>query len=610
MSRNPSYRHAAVRWLLLCALVAFSHVLMTTSGHAQARSSSTMNGVTVTVVGSGSQTVEPHQDGARAVLNGMEVIALKDQITVDGKTYGVKPYKEVILEAVDQWGFRVSADGNTIHEISDFDGLKVAAERGNATALNNLGVHYLQGDGVEKDVDRAIELYRKAGEKGSAQAQSNLANLYWYGREDVSRNPSLAVFWAKKAAEQDSEDVLFILARAFETGDGAAENMETAVKWYEKAAAAGQASGLNNLAYFYLKGEVVEQNAEKAVELYKKASDLGNSLASNNLGIIYRNGSEVPKNLQLSAQYFEKAVEQNHPGAADSLAKVMAQLNEPQPSADPVPVVTVADSAPQTPQTPQTPPTLPQPATPAADEPPPLVSPAPAAAPATALPPPLPQKQIFFAVNGQRQGPVNEDELARRITSGELDGQTMIWQKGMDNWAAIADVEEYAKLIVQPVLPPPPQQQFFLVLQGQQQGPFDPQQIKAMADAGQVAPDTLVWTEGMSDWQALKSQPVLANLIPANRTPPALPNQTTTPGMATPGLTTTPGLATPGLNTPATTGANTGQQFRVRSYCSATGKEGFGTGSTQQAAAQAAIKQCVANGGLPNCCPNSVTLVQ
>lgn len=609
MSRKPMCKYATVRWLLLCAMVAFSHLVMTTGGHAQARSSSTINGVTITVVGGGDQEVGPHQDGARAVLNGLEVIALKGQITVDGKTYGVKPYKEVVLEAVDQWGFKVSADGRTIHEISDFAGLQAAAERGNATALNNLGVHYIQGDGVDKDVDRAIELYRKAGDKGSAQARSNLANLYWYGRTEVPRNPSLAVFWAKKAADVGSESVLFILARAHETGEGAAENMQTAVEWYEKAAAAGQAPGLNNLAYFYLKGEVVEQDADKAVDLYKQASDLGHGLASNNLGIIFRNGSEVPKNLRLSAHYFEKAVEQNHPDAADSLAKVLAQLNESQPEANPVPVVTVADTSPQQP------PTLPQPPTPAADEPPPLVSPAPAAAPVTAAPPPLPQKQIFFAVNGQRQGPVNEDELARKITSGELDGQTMIWQKGMDNWASIADVEEYAKLIARPVLPPPPQQQFFLVLQGQQQGPFDPQQIKAMADAGQVAPETLVWTEGMNDWQPLRSQPVLAGLIPANRTPPALPNQTTTPGATTPGLTTpgltTPGLATPGLNTtPTTTGANTGQQYRVRSYCSATGKEGFGSGATPEVAAQAAIKQCVANGGLPNCCPNSVTLVQ
>lgn len=604
MSRKSMCRYPTVKWLLLCVLVVSSHLLMTTGGHAQARTSSTMNGITVTVIGGGNQTVEPHQDGARAVLNGMEVIALKGQITVDGKTHGVKPYKEVVLEAVDQWGFKVSADGRTIHEISDFDGLQAAAERGNATALNNLGVHYLQGDGVEKDVNRAIELYRKAGENGSAQAQSNLANLYWYGRTGVPRNPSLSVFWARKAADQGSESVLFVLARAYETGEGASENMQTAVEWYEKAAVAGQAPGLNNLAYFYLKGEVVAQDADRAVDLYKKASDLGHGLASNNLGIIYRNGSEVPKNLQLSAQYFQKAVEQKHPDAADSLAKVLAQLNQPQAEADPVPVVTVADSSPQTP------PTLPQPPAPAADEPPPLVSPAPATAPAAALPPPLPQKQIFYAVNGQRQGPINEDELAQRIASGEVGGQTMIWQKGMDNWAPISDVADYANLIVEPVLPPPPQQMFFLVLQGQQQGPFDPQQIKAMADAGQVAPDTLVWTEGMNGWEPLKSQPVLANLIPANTTPPALPGQTTTPGLTTPGVTT-PGLATPGLNTaPTTTGANTGQQYRVRSYCSATQKEGFGSGATPEVAAQAAIKQCVANGGLPNCCPNNVTLVQ
>lgn len=608
MSRKPKSNYPIGKWLLLCALFAFSHLVMTTDGLAQARSSSTVNGITITVVGGGSQEVGPHGDGARAVLNGQEVIALKGQITVGGKTFGVKPYKEVVVESLQQWGLKVSADGNTIHELSDFEGLQTAADRGNATALNNLGVHYLQGDGVVKDVDRAIELYRTAAEKGSTQAQSNLANLYWHGREEVPKNSALAVFWAKKAVENGSESVLFVLARAHETGEGAPESQKTAVKWYQRAAEAGQAPGLNNLAYFYLKGEVVEQDVDKAVELYKKASDLGHAMASNNLGILYRNGSEVDENLQASAQYFEKAVAQNHPSAAESLAKVKAQLSASKPDASPVPVITVAGTSPQAP------PAIPQP--PAANEPPPLNIPAPPAA----LPPPLPQKQIFFAVNGQRQGPVNEDELARRINSGELDGQTMIWQKGMDSWAPISDVKDYADLVAKQAVPPPPQQQFFVILQGQQQGPFGPQQIKSMADNNQVSPETLVWTEGMASWQPLKSQPVLANLVAPKKGPPALPKQPATPGMATPGVTTpgavtpgmaTPGVATPGLNTaPSTTGANKGQQYRVRSYCSATGKEGFGSGATPEVAAQAAIKQCVANGGLPNCCPNSVTIVQ
>ena len=57
--------------------------------------------------------------------------------------------------------------------------------------------------------------------------------------------------------------------------------------------------------------------------------------------------------------------------------------------------------------------------------------------------------------------------------------------------------------------------QYFFTLDGSsQQGPLDKSQLKA---AG-VGPQTMVWREGMGDWQTAASVPDLAELFPA--TPP------------------------------------------------------------------------------------------
>ncbi|MBO7496201.1 MAG: agmatine deiminase family protein [Salinivirgaceae bacterium] len=52
--------------------------------------------------------------------------------------------------------------------------LMIAAEQGYAPAQNCLGFCYEFGDGVEKDLNKAIEWYTKAAEQGDIRAQSNL----------------------------------------------------------------------------------------------------------------------------------------------------------------------------------------------------------------------------------------------------------------------------------------------------------------------------------------------------------------------------------------------------------------------------------------------------
>lgn len=73
--------------------------------------------------------------------------------------------------------------------------------------------------------------------------------------------------------------------------------------------------------------------------------------------------------------------------------------------------------------------------------------------------------------------------------------------------------------------PPPPMAQFFIAVNGQQQGPFNLQQLQSMVGQGTLTGDTQVWKNGMPGWLAAKSVPELATLfsVPPPPPPPAAP---------------------------------------------------------------------------------------
>jgi membrane protease subunit (stomatin/prohibitin family) len=87
----------------------------------------------------------------------------------------------------------------------------------------------------------------------------------------------------------------------------------------------------------------------------------------------------------------------------------------------------------------------------------PQPQPAPPAAPPPAGPPPLPTaEQWFIGVNGQQLGPFDRNQLAQRVTAGELRHETLVWKAGMAQWTAAGQVAEVAPLLasVPPPLPP------------------------------------------------------------------------------------------------------------------------------------------------------------
>jgi len=76
-----------------------------------------------------------------------------------------------------------------------------AAVNGDAKAQYNLGLCYYNGNGVNKDMEKAVEWYLKAAEQGHAEAQYALGQCYYYS-SGVNKDISKAVGWYRKAAEQ------------------------------------------------------------------------------------------------------------------------------------------------------------------------------------------------------------------------------------------------------------------------------------------------------------------------------------------------------------------------------------------------------------------------
>jgi membrane protease subunit (stomatin/prohibitin family) len=72
-------------------------------------------------------------------------------------------------------------------------------------------------------------------------------------------------------------------------------------------------------------------------------------------------------------------------------------------------------------------------------------------------PPPPPESQYFIAVNGQQQGPYDENGFRTMIQSGSVKRETMVWKNGMAAWTAAGQVPELAGLFnMMPPPPPPP----------------------------------------------------------------------------------------------------------------------------------------------------------
>jgi hypothetical protein len=117
---------------------------------------------------------------------------------------------------------------------------------------------YCFGNGVEKDLTKAAEWYRKAAEQGDADGQRRLGNMYKFGN-GVEQDLTKAAEWYRKAAEQGNAEGQCLLGIMYEFGNGVEKDLTKAAEWYRKAAEQGDAEGQWRLGNMYYFGDGVEK---------------------------------------------------------------------------------------------------------------------------------------------------------------------------------------------------------------------------------------------------------------------------------------------------------------------------------------------------------------
>ncbi len=73
------------------------------------------------------------------------------------------------------------------------------------------------------------------------------------------------------------------------------------------------------------------------------------------------------------------------------------------------------------------------------------------------------------------------------------------------------------------VPPPPPIMQYYVSVNGQQQGPFNADQLRGLIAQGQLTKQTFVWKQGMAGWLAAEQVPEVAMMFGAVPPPPPPP---------------------------------------------------------------------------------------
>lgn len=144
-----------------------------------------------------------------------------------------------------------------------------AADRGQVAAMAAIGVMLFNGDGCERDLNRAVDAIRGAADLGSLPAKTALAEFYINGM-NVPKDDKKAFELLTEAADANYPRAIDGLAICYRKGIGTKINHAEAFRLFILAIEKGFARSYGNLAVMYLNGEGGKQDDLKAVGLLQK----------------------------------------------------------------------------------------------------------------------------------------------------------------------------------------------------------------------------------------------------------------------------------------------------------------------------------------------------
>lgn len=168
---------------------------------------------------------------------------------------------------------------------------------------------YAEGrGGFNRNRLEAVRWYRKAAQHGYAPSQHELGLMYLNG-EGVDASGPEALKWLRRAAAQDYPDSELCLGMMYRHGLGTRQDPRQAAAWYRKAAERGHALAQNALGAMLRAGDGAVQDYAQAVYWFQRAAEQGCADAQANLANMYALGWGVPVDFMQAMTWWRKAYE-------------------------------------------------------------------------------------------------------------------------------------------------------------------------------------------------------------------------------------------------------------------------------------------------------------
>ena len=114
-------------------------------------------------------------------------------------------------------------------------------------------------------------------------------------------------------------------------------------------------------------------------------------------------------------------------------------------------------------------------------------------------------KEWYYVSNNDSKGSFSIDEMKAKISSGEINGSTLVWKASMKDWERLDNTE------LNEFISTSSSNDWYYVENNDSKGPFSESDMKGFIDSGVLTGNSFVWKTGMQDWQRLKNTELAGN---------------------------------------------------------------------------------------------------
>lgn len=194
---------------------------------------------------------------------------------------------------------------------------------------------------LNKDYSEAARQFIPLAEAGNSEAQSYLGSLYYVG-SGVEQDLGKSYEWYRKAAEQGNQDAQYSIGNMYLLGEGVEQSNAEAAKWYGMASEQGHTAAGYNLESLRKLEALNRQNATKQAEI--EATRQAQTVTGSNL-------EDIETSEESIAAIENSNAEDNTPGAVPPISNsaVIENSNDEDntgPAGEASPVDNVTDTEP------------------------------------------------------------------------------------------------------------------------------------------------------------------------------------------------------------------------------------------------------------------------